>query len=260
MKKKIVYYTDAAHEDFAGVSRQAPPIPADYPFIHRSLPWRVAAFVVYRLIMTPIAYLYCKLRYHLRVVDKTTGKPPKNQGCYLYGNHTLLAGDAFVPSLLLFPKRVYVLVSPENLATPGTRRFLQMSGAIPLPSSLAAIRSFTAAIEERVAEGHCLTIYPEAHVWPFYTGIRPYPSTAFRFPLKSDAPVYVSTATFHKRRFGHTPQVTVYLDGPFSPDKTVSPKEAEKALRDTVYIVMVERAKNSAYSPIEYRKKERIVP
>jgi hypothetical protein len=44
------------------------------------------------------------------------------------------------------------------------------------------------------------------------------------------------------------------VDGPFYADKSLSPKEQRRQLRDMVYNAMVERAKCSNVEFIEYRK------
>lgn len=256
MNKKTIYYSDEVNDEFAGVKRKGYEVPKNYKYVHKGLLWRTAAFFVYRIIMTPIAYLYCKIKLRLKIVDRTDKKWRKNKGCFLYSNHTLIIGDAFIPSLLMFPKRTYVIVSSENLSTKGTRSFLSMSGALPIPKSVAAFRNFNEAIEKRILQKNCVAIYPEAHIWPYYTGIRHFESKSFRYPVKFDAPIYVSTSTFSKRKEGKTPKVTVYLDGPFYPDNKISPHEAEKTLRDTAYETMLKNSKNSSYEFIEYVKKE----
>lgn len=256
-QSKIIYYSDELNDDFAGVQRINYQIPGNYKFTHKNAFWNVLAFIVYRIIMTPIAFMYCKIKLRSKIIDNTAKPLKATKGCFLYANHTLLIGDAFIPSLVMFPKRVYVVVNPENLATKGTRNFLQMSGAIPTAKSLAAFKNFIKTIKQRISEGYCVTIYPEAHVWPYYKGIRPYPSTSFRFPVDTNAPIYVSTATFQKQRFFATPKVTVYLDGPFYPNTALSSKDAEKELRNKAFETMCTRAKNSTYSPVEYRKRDK---
>ena len=101
-----------------------------------------------------------------------------------------------------------------------------------------------------------MQIYPEAHIWPYYNRIRPFGADSFRYPVRYGCPVYCTTTTFQQKKLGKTPRVTVYVDGPFYPDKNLHPREQEKALRDTVYEIMCERAKNSTYSPIDYIRRE----
>jgi hypothetical protein len=55
---------------------------------------------------------------------------------------------------------------------------------LPLPDDMAATRNFTSAIEKRIDEGAAVFIYPEAHIWPYYTGIRPFGDASFSYPIK----------------------------------------------------------------------------
>ena len=103
-------------------------------------------------------------------------------------------------------------------------------------------------------EKKCVVIYPEAHVWPYYTGIRPFPASSFRFPVECGAPVFVMTTTYQKRKTGRTPKAKIYVDGPFWPDDSLKKKERQQHLRDQVYACMTERSKNSTYDYIRYVK------
>ncbi len=255
-KSKAIYYTDELTDDFAGVERKTVNIDADFKFIRNGVLWRTVAFAAYRILMTPVAYLYCKLFLGLKKVNNTRVPIKKCGGCFLYSNHTLLTGDAFLPTVMMFPKKVYPIVNPENISTVGTKNFLLMCGAIPIPQSPSAFKGFLGAVDERVRQGHCVSVYPEAHIWRYYTGIRPFENKSFRFPVKSDAPVYVSTTTFHKRRFLKSPRITVYLEGPLYPDTSLPPKEAQKKLRDEVYEIMCRNSQNSTYAFYKYIRKE----
>lgn len=42
-------------------------------------------------------------------------------------------------------------------------------GALPLPDDAVATKNFLQAVETRIGEKHAVTIYPEAHIWPYYT-------------------------------------------------------------------------------------------
>ena len=253
---KVVYYHDELHDDFSGVQRNTIRIGADFPYLHKNPFWNMAAFLVYRVIMTPFAFLYSKFKLGLRIVNRGVLKQTKGQGCFFYSNHTLMAGDAFIPNLVSFPRRTYVVVNADNLSVKGTRNWIQMSGALPIPNEFSGMRAFLEAMEARIGQGYAVQIYPEAHIWPYYTGIRPFGSASFRYPVRFDAPVYCTTTTFQKRKHGKNPRVTVYVDGPFYPDTSLHPRDREKQLRDAVYQTLCQRAKQSTYSPIRYVKKE----
>lgn len=99
-------------------------------------------------------------------------------------------------------------------------------------------------------------IYPEAHVWPYYTKIRPFGEAAFTYPVIENTPVYSFTVTYHKKRI--RTKMICYVDGPFYPKNNLSQKEASKALRNEVYEAMVRRSKKNTYEKIKYVKKERV--
>ncbi|MBQ7346891.1 MAG: hypothetical protein IJW55_02960 [Clostridia bacterium] len=253
---KTVYYSDELNDEFSGISKKTLTVDEHFPYLHQNPFWNLAAFFVYRVIMTPFAFLYGKLKFGLRIEGRRKLKEIRGQGIFLFGNHTLMAGDAFIPNLVTFPRRTYVVVHADNLSTKGTKNWVQMSGGLPLPTAFSGMRKFLEAMETRILQGHCIVIYPEAHIWPYYRGIRPFGSASFRYPVRFDAPVYATTTTFQKKRFGKTPRVTVYVDGPFYPDRSIAPREREKQLRDAVYETMCRRAENSTYSPVDYVRRE----
>ncbi len=70
--------------------------------------------------------------------------------------------------------------------------------------------------------GACIGIFPEAHIWPFYTGVRPFVGTSFRYPVKLHAPVVAMAVTYRKRRglfcwVKRPPGMTVTFSAPMYP-------------------------------------------
>jgi 1-acyl-sn-glycerol-3-phosphate acyltransferase len=250
-----VYYK-SEQEEHSDLTRTAPVIDENFHYVHKDPLWRVCSFVVYRLIMIPFAFLWCKLRFHHRIENRQVLRGFRHRGCFVYGNHTLMSGDAYIPNLLLAPKRTYVIVSPENLSARGTRSYLQMCGAIPTPGTLGAFRNFREALEKRTVERSAVVIYPEAHIWPYYTGIRPFPDTSFAYPVQFGEPVFCFTNTFHRKKHGRVPRIVTYVDGPFYPDERLPRAKQAKELRDRVYQTMCRRARLSTYAPIQYIKEE----
>lgn len=101
-----------------------------------------------------------------------------------------------------------------------------------------------------------IMVYPEAHIWPYYTGIRDFPATSMKYPVELDVPSFTLTTTYHRRRFGRKPRTVTYLDGPFYPDHSLPPRARAQALRDEIYKTMVRRSQESDYEYIRYVKKE----
>ena len=147
----------------------------------------------------------------------------------------------------------------------GLKTLVPMLGAIPIPTKRNGMPKFLDSVEDKVKRKYAITIYPEAHIWPYYTKIRPFKSVSFKYPVKYDTPVYCMTNTYQelgktekqkeKNRLKEKVQIVTYVDGPFYPNKELSLKEAQEDLRNRVYETMCERSKNSNIEIIEYKKK-----
>ena len=125
-----------------------------------------------------------------------------------------------------------------------------MLGAIPVPGNREAMKHFLESVNKRIKQGYAITIYPEAHIWPYYTKIRPFKVVSFEYPVKLKTPVFCFTNTYQK--YGKKQdkvQIVSYIDGPFFLDETLT---AKQKLRDEVYNCMVERSKNSNVEVIKY--------
>jgi hypothetical protein len=100
-----------------------------------------------------------------------------------------------------------------------------------------------------------IAIYPEAHIWPYYTHIRPFRQESFHYPVSYDVPSFCFTNTYHKRRFKKKPRMITRIEGPFYPDKSLKRNEAIKDLRDRIYAAMDENTKYNDIEMIKYIKK-----
>jgi 1-acyl-sn-glycerol-3-phosphate acyltransferase len=251
MPRKTIYYSDPLNDEFSGVGKRPKMnINGSYRYINNNYIFRAAAFFIYRIIMTPIAFLYCYLKFGMKCVGLDKLKKYRKTGYYLYGNHTQIPGDGFIPNVIAYPNKVYLIVNPDNVAAPGTRNIMMMLGCLPVPTEFGGFRNFLGAIEKRLDEGACVVIYPEAHIWPYYTGIRPFPSLSFRYPANDSRPVFTFTVTYRQSKHGH-PRIVAFIDGPFKSD-AVTPREREKELRDMAFIAMCGRAKKDNYEFVKY--------
>lgn len=253
---KVIYYQDELNDEFSGDSIRPRPITGDYPYLKTGLCARFRHILAYRILATSFAFCFLKIRFHHKIVNRQVLKAAKGQGFFLYGNHTQAMADPFVPSMVCFPRAAYVVVHPNNVSMPVLGRITPYLGAMPLPDDMQAAKNFVRAIETRIEEKNCVMIYPEAHIWPYYTDIRPFLDASFRYPVKCGAPVFCLTNTYQKRRFSKRPKMVTYVDGPFYPAPDAPPKQQRQQLRDAVYARMKERAKQNTVCVIHYEKKE----
>ncbi len=241
-------YTD----DFVESQDQDMTLPDDYVWIHKNILYRAAVAFLYVFVII-FSLVYTKLCLHVKIVGRRkVVKSCRHSGCFLYGNHTQPMGDAFIPTLSFFPKRIYTVIGAANLGIPVLGKCLPILGGLPIPSSLHGMKQFVRAIQHHIEHRRCVVIYPEAHVWPYCTFVRPFPVTSFRYPVDMQVPSYCMTTTYQKRRHGDKPRITVYMDGPFWPRMDLGRRKAQETLHDEVYACMQERSRNSTYGYIRY--------
>lgn len=255
--KKVIYYNDELNDEFSVAKIEPRVIDENYKYIINKNPlWDFCSIIVQNFISMPIKVLYAKIKFRIKYVGKEKLKKYKDVGYFIYGNHTQSFADTFIPSIANYPKRNFLIVNPENVSMKGLKTLVEMLGAIPIPSTKGAMKNFLDTIEQRIEKKSSITIYPEAHIWPYYTKIRPFKSVSFKYPVKLDAPVFCITNTYQKHgKNNNKIKIVSYIDGPFITDKSLSPKEQEQDLRNKVFDAMVKRSKNSNVEYIKYIKK-----
>ncbi|CDC74227.1 phospholipid/glycerol acyltransferase [Candidatus Colimorpha enterica] len=260
MKKKTVFYSDPLNDDFAATNGKIKKREVDehYRYRHKGILYNLSEFAVYRCIATPLVLIYLRLVFGIRIKNRRAARKIKG-GYFLYGNHTQNIADAFIPSLISFPKKSHIITSQETVSIPVVRFLTPMLGAVPLPTTVRGAVNFNSAIGDLLKRRRVITVYPEAHIWPFCNFIRPFRDDSFTYPVKHRLPVVPFVVTYRERRFLRFlyPLITVRVCEPVYPDSTLSPREARKKLRDGVYGEMCSAADasdNVGY--IEYRQIE----
>ena len=254
-KQRVIYYTDELNDEFSSAVITPKRIDGTYCYVKKSPLAALTHFFAYRVIAAPIAFLYSKLVFGRRIKNAHVTKGVKG-GYFLFGNHTQAVGDALMPHFINFRRAKYVVVHPNNVSMPVLGRVTPTLGALPLPDDMTAAKNFMAAMKHRVEQGNVIFIYPEAHIWPYFVGIRPFPDTSFYYPIKFDVPVFCFTNTYQKRKLRKKPRIVTYVDGPFYPDKSLPLARQRGELRDRVYHTMCERARVSNQEYVKYIKKE----
>ena len=253
---KVVYYSDELNDDFAQLGIKRKPLGEDFEYIHRNPIWNTCSFVVYRLIAQPLVFVFVKVAHRQKFKNRKVLRKATDSGAFIYANHTNMLLDAFVPNIVKLRRRGYILVGPDTTSIPGLKNIVEMVGAIPLGQNLEENRKMMECINHRIEKKGLVTIYPEAHIWPYYTGIRNFSASSFGYPCYMNNPVFTMTNCYQKRVIGKYPKVVTYIDGPFYPDTSLPMKERKEKLREECHATMERRAKeNSTYSYVVYEKK-----
>lgn len=252
--REVVYYQDELNDEFSTAQITPRKIDEHYRY-HHGLIWNICSYIIQNVISMPIKVGYAKLKFRITYVGKEKLKPYRKQGYFIYVNHTQAFADTFIPSIGNYPKRNFLIVNPANVSIKFAKTIIEMLGAIPTPDNKTAMKHFLEEIERRIKNNCSITIYPEAHIWPYYTKIRPFKDVSFKYPIELETPAFCMTNTYqaYGKKKDKIKMVT-YIDGPFFTNTMQTKKERQKELRNQVYHCMVERSKNSNIELIEYRK------
>ena len=99
-KRNIIYYTDDLNDEFSTAQIEPKKIDENYVYLHHSLFKRFTHFFWYRIIATPIAFLYVRFTFRQKTIGRKAFSKCKDSGYFMYGNHTQVVGDPFIPNII----------------------------------------------------------------------------------------------------------------------------------------------------------------
>ena len=252
-KTHIIYYKDELNDDFnelENVSR--PQVKSSYKYLHTNPFRRFLDGFLYYVIAKPILGVYC-LFHGIRWKGKKNLKLLKHSGAFLYGNHVAIT-DAFkFQSFIIHLKKVNIIGYSDASSIPVARSLVKALGYLPIPYDRENMIKLKDAAETLTKKRkQYVLIYPEAHIWPYYTKIRPFKSVSFHYPAEANVPVVPFVTTWRKSRFSKKPRQLVIFGRPIYPDETKTVSENKQYLRDRCYEEMVKMSQE--YPQIEYIK------
>lgn len=245
MKKKTFIYHDPVNDDFANTGFSYKPLPENLKWYHGKV-YRFFSLVVYYVLLIPIFFLFGKLFYGYKIRGRKKLRKShfflRRESYFLYGNHTNIS-DAYLPVVgICAPKKAYIVCGQESVSIPFLRPIEMFIGAYPLPETKEQKERYLEGMEKHLSHGSVFLIFPEAHIWPYYTKIRPFPDASFTYPAQFGKPVIAFCTTYKKRKImkWRAPKPTFHVSGPFYPDMSKSLGERAHLLRQQVYDFMVE--------------------
>ena len=249
-KHTIVYYSSLT-DDVVKNEQQNFTLPDNYQIIkHNPINY------IMRFLATGFAYLFTYGVMRVKVVGKDKLAKYKQQGYFIYGNHTQVLNDVFMPLTLFGWKQYYAIANQANWGIPFVGKFLLPYGGLPVGKNIKQAIHLLKSVKALTKDNAHIVIYPEAHVWPYYTKIRPFPETSFNFPIQANKASFVMTTTYQKNKFRKHPKITVYIDGPFFPDHSLPKKQQQKKLHNQVFHQLKERSKLSNYQYYQYQQRK----
>lgn len=254
MEQRVIYYDDELNDEFSNAKITPDVIDNNYKYIHNNLFWKIGEAFIF-VISIPIKFLFPKIKFHIKYIGKEVIKPYKKQGFFIYANHTQDFCDTFIPTNHIFSKGNAIIANPENVSMRGLKTITKMLHAIPIPNKINGMNNFMDAITYYIEKKkYAITIYPEAHIWPYCTFIRNFKGVSFKYPIKYNKPSFCVTNTYRKYgKKGNKVQIVSYIDGPFFADNSLkTDKEKQSELRNRIYTKMCERAAESDIEVIKY--------
>lgn len=256
-QQKVIYYKDELNDDFSGLDSFVRPLGENYKYMRTGRLFKIFEFLFYYGIMIPVVYMLQKLYCHQKFANRKVMRQAKKDGCFIVSNHTQVQSDSYIGPLAAYPKKCFIISNPHVLSIRGLRLGMQAYGVIPLGSNLKEKKDFLHTVETRMEQGHAVIVYPEAHVWPYYTKVRPFDEQAFSYLIKPQKPMFVLTNCYQKRWYLKRPQIVTYADGPFYPNPELTRYESAKEMRDIAFNTMSERLKkHNTCEYIKYIKEE----
>lgn len=257
-EKKVVYYQDALNDEFSGTNIKRIPL-GDYRYYSDNIFNRFFSWILYWVIAFPILWLIAKIGYGVRVVGKKNRRLLKGQGVFFYGNHTQII-DAWTAQVFAAKgKRTYIVCNQDTTSIKGIRWLVKMLGCIPTPENPSEAERYKECLEKRIHQKRGVSIFPEAHIWPYSTHIRPFGDESFSFPAELGAPVVAMATTYRRRKVfkNRPPKITIHLSKPCYPNMKLSIPERKKQLRNFVYDYLIDKAaEEENYEYIAYVKKK----
>lgn len=239
MKRKIIrYYSDEINDDFGG-KHSRPNVYGTYKFerkgfddfICKVFTFAIAVPLVW--ILTRFHGINEKNKKNLKAIKRYKG------GFFMYANH---AGtlDVIENTILSAPKRVNHVGFSDPLTIPVAKHLVRALGYIPLPEDIHDYKKYEEVMWDYAKnQNEIICFYPEAHIWPGFTGVRNFKSVSFRYPAKFNMPAVPVFCMRRKKRgifkFMLGNPFDVYIGPMFFPKEELSMKENEIYLRDCCY-------------------------
>lgn len=252
MKKKIFYFSE--QDKVVNFKIKKKKIDKNYCYIHKNIFYKFFAWLSFYFFALPIGFIYTKLIKQVKFKNKKVLKIVKTS-FFVYANHTQHFLDGTNPALICFPKKPNIVVNSDNVFMPVLGKMVRMWGAVPLPDTISATKNFLNCLSYLISKNQPIIIYPEANLWPFYTNIRKFSDSAFRYPAEFNVPIFTFTTTYHKRKLRKTPKIIVFIDGPFYADQNLTLNQKKQELKNFAYNQMLKRAKLNTCEFIKYERR-----
>lgn len=256
MKPKTFYYKDELNDDFGNTGLKRPQVDDSYKYIRKNKINNFFSGMLYYLVAVPVLGLGSFL-LGVRVKNRKNLKPFKKKPIFIYANHTAYI-DAFIIQSFVTPyKRTNILGYSDASTIPVAKHICRACGYLPVSTTISGAKNLQNAIKHYTSINQNILIYPEAHIWPKYTKIRPFVKTSFHYPAKLNIPIIPIVTVYRKSKITKHAKMTLVIGEPIYPKEELNDIQNKQYLRDECYNQMVKIS--SSYDQYEYHRYEKVV-
>ena len=229
-KTKKIYWKDEFNQDFNELGLTRKGVPSNYKYKHTSPIYWFFSHILYYGLAKLVLGPYCIL-HGIKFKNKKVLKAFKHTGAFIYANHVAIS-DAFKFQIFIH-RRVHIIGYSDALSIPVAKRIVPSLGLIPLPlkEDRDNFHKMTDYINYLVNKRkYYVLIFPEAHIWPYYTEIRNWKNNALIYPAMMNVPIIPAVTVWKKRKFRKVPRQVVVFGTP------IYPKEGESITFNKDYL------------------------
>lgn len=231
---RTIYYTKAKDEEFNEMNPKINlTIDDKYKYLPRCWLVRFFYFFFYYCIALPILIIFTKLSMGVKIKGRKNLKAIKS-GFVVCANHTNSLDCVNYAVNVAAPRRAYQIGLKYSLQLPFIRVLVKILGILPIADTMGGLKNFNKAVSTILERGNVLIVFPEAHIFPYYTGLRDFSVTSFKFSAKNNVPIVPCATTFRKRKVfkNCAPKITINIGEPIYPDTNLSTNENAVMMHD----------------------------
>ncbi len=187
---------------------------------------------IFALIVLPF-WLIPHARY--KIFGKENAKKVKHKGVLMCCNHVHITDSLLCATRILGPKRkVRIMVMSENMDIPVASTLMKSLGCFPIGDTFGGMKKCNKYVQYLLRKKKPVLIFPEAALWKYYHGIRPFHKGIFVYAVKHNAPILPVVITFRTNKNGRQRLVLNILEPIYANGRDVAVLQAdvEKIYRD----------------------------
>lgn len=236
-----------------------------YPF-YRSSKWFRFWQNMLNLLVWIVAIPIVSLRYGLIVKGKKNLRGENRikikNGFITTCNH-VFDWDYLCVRTTMFPRRSYFLAWINNHYSK-LGKLMRVCGSIPVPYSYEGLKKFDKDIKNLFVDKKWLHVYPEASMWYYQEGIRPYKNGTFTIAYDNNVPVAPLAISYRPakgifklwKKHGY-PCITISIGEPQWANMSLERKDSIAELNQRVHALSLQM-KEAATPLISEEKQNRI--